>query len=803
MYPFKLLSHPDKLLHDHLKNVALRSEEIIEEKRIKDKEILRNISYLIGIAHDFGKGSSYFQDKLKKGIRTEKAKHSQLSAIWGYYLVKKYMSDDESHYPLMSYVVIARHHSDLQNFKKPGETDHLKDEHNKNLLGAQLEGIKKNKKEIVEIYRDLLSDFSFDWSVDDFVNNFEKITKEIQKDLHKVRKGDFKFYIKLLLLYSTLLDADKMDASGTKPPTRESIPADIVDKYREWKFSGLASTGIGKIRDEIYREVVDFVKEFDPAVHRVLYIELPTGSGKTLSSFSLALKMRDKIERNMEISPRIIYSLPFLSIIEQNANVLAEVLMNKERSEVECLYEEIPSNILLVHHHLSDIMYTTEDEEEYDISSSKLLTEGWNSEIIITTFFQFFHTLISNKNRAIRKFHKIINSIIVLDEVQNIPVKYWPLLQQLMKCLATEFNTWIITMSATMPSIFGDEDVVRVIRNPNKYYAHFNRNTYHVSSEERSIEEFTEEVIKRIKESDDDILIILNRVSAVKRFYSILRERVFEKGDVNKYGLLIDSERKMMMINLSTHIIPAHRFKRIKAINKKNDLRRIIISTQLVEAGVDISSKIIFRDLAPFDSIVQSGGRCNRSFEYGPLGGEVQIIKLVNKEPLWRKIYDPVLIKTTVDIIQNHPNFEERNLRELTLQFFREMEEKKSAEQEMIDYILRHRYSEIPKKFKLIEENYPKVDVFVEIDENATEILKRYRELSEIEDRFERKNEIERIKKILYNYVISVPEDIVSRLNFVPITDGNTTLYLLPRGEIYEKYDVEVGILIDDRAFVI
>ena len=161
-----------------------------------------------------------------------------------------------------------------------------------------------------------------------------------------------------------------------------------------------------KIREESYEDVIESLNELNLQSDRILSLNLPTGCGKTITAFSFSLKLRKIVKEKYGFSPRIIYSLPFLSIIDQNAEVISEILgqnYNNETSDINKLF----SNIFLKHHHLSDMSYKTEDELEMSSNQSQLLTEGWYSEVVVTTFIQFFYSLITNKNRAARKFHNI------------------------------------------------------------------------------------------------------------------------------------------------------------------------------------------------------------------------------------------------------------------------------------------------------------------------------------------------------------------------------------------------------------
>ena len=801
-YPFKLLSHrqPNKLLVEHLQNVGSLARRFVEEKRIKRGGHLGEVAYLMGIAHDFGKASVYFQDKLLHGEKSEKARHSLISALWGYYIVRRYLEEMEleNDLPIQVYLAISRHHGDLRNIRGvSGEREYLKD--SAELLRIQLEGIRKNYDEVREIYRQLCVDLCpgrSDAILEEFFSDFDSIMREVVREMGRLSKGNVSFYLRLLFLYSVLLDSDKTDASNSQIPVRLHVPPDAVDIHKAVKFK--SSDGINRVREDVYREVMSFTDRFDPEKHRILVIELPTGSGKTLTGFSLALKMRSKIEKRLGMAPRIIYSLPFLSIIEQNSEIIRDVLRHATHMD------RVPSNMLLVHHHLADIMYDTY-EEEYDVSRSRILTEGWNSEVIITTFFQVFHSLITHRNSAVRKFHRFANSILILDEVQSIPHKYWKIVHDVLKTMSEEYNMWVILMTATMPMIFSREECVALVRDPDRYYKAFNRVVYNVW-DTIDLSDLAERVWFIIERSNKDVFVILNKVSAVKRLYQDIRGRLGD-GVIDDSGVFISEERNLKLVNLTTHILPKHRFDRIAEIRKRDDYRKVVISTQLVEAGVDISSRELFRDIAPMDSVFQSGGRCNRSYEYGALGGTVHITNVImDGKPLWRNIYDSVLIDATKKILRLNMHFEEKMLREIMHSYYSTLIRITASDHSVEEAIERHNYGDL-KNFRLIEENYPKEEVFVVIDDDAQIVLNKYLSLRDIIDPFERRDRFLQFKREFYNYVISAPEEVVRKLG-LPAEGEVRVIYPENVRKTHDDvdiyyYDLETGIMSEDNLLIL
>lgn len=785
---FRLKSHPNKPLEIHLTNVANFSKETIMNKEISNRDSYAKIAFLIGLSHDFAKSTTYFQNYLINHERTEKARHSFLSSIFSYYCVQNYLRINGIEHlwylAPISWIVVLRHHGNIRNIKGiDGESAKLKD----------LDLAKKQLIDIEENNIDELINFYEKWDIDitKFFDEFDRIVKDIKKDLRKLTrlKGLDQYFI-IIFFYSVLLDADKMDASETSKPQRVELLDNIVDNYKKVVF-GSEKTEMDKIREESYEEVINALNLLN-LKDRILSINLPTGCGKTLSALSFSLKLRKKIDNELGFLPKIIYSLPFLSIIDQNAEVISDFL--KYNSEKPELY----SNLLLKHHYLSDMNYQTEKELEISSTQSQLLIEGWNSEIIITTFIQFFYSLITNKNRAARKFHNIANSIIILDEIQSIPHHYWELLNHCLKYLCNEFNCWVILMTATQPLIFKENKEVKSLVNKKKYFKIFNRLNYKFSLKPTEFEDFKELVLKKITdEPEKDIMIVLNTINASQDLYDYIKEMINEDLHVQEDGVACSD--KLQIINISTLIIPKHRLNRIERIKNKKQRRNIIITTQVIEAGVDISVDLIYRDMAPLDSIVQTAGRCNRNNEK-----EMGLVEIVNLKDYrgrnyYSYIYNSVLINATLDVINENYFIEEHefNLKSIP-NYYKFVLDRGSQDKSknLISYLEKLKFTDIKRDFKLIED-LEKIDVFIEVDEDAQRIWEKYKEISKIEDRFKRKNAFSEIKSDFYNYIISVDPKKLGK-----VAEDSKWLKYLSKDDLERKYDLETGFIRQDKEEV-
>lgn len=793
-YYSKLKSHPNKNLEEHLCNVASISKNIFNDLSIKDNDLYANLSFFIGITHDFAKSTSFFQDKLLNNIKTEKARHGFLSAVFGYFVIRNYILnyevDDSIDFASIAFLVILKHHGNLPNIDGfDGELNKIKN--NNKIALEQLKDINYN---LINNPEYSLNSFyaNFDISIIEFLEEYDNLIEEITErleDLSYEEKLENYFYI--ILFYSVLLDADKMDASDTKTFNRERIPSNIVDIYKKENFDSNPQ-GINIIREEAFKEVNGNM-DTQPLENRIFSIDLPTGTGKTLTAFSLVLKLKERIYNELGFNPRIIYSLPFLSIIDQNEKVFSNILDQNGLKR---------SNIILKHNHLSDMSYTVEGEDDLSIDKSKILIEAWNSEIVVTTFIQFFNSLISNRNKALRKFHNIVNSIIILDEVQSIPYPYWEIVRCMLKKLTEDFNSWVIFMTATQPLIFHDDEIIPLVENKAYYYENFDRIDYNFNLEDIPLEDFKDKAIGEIENNNSkSIMFVLNTINSSKELYNHIKEHFeFINEDINlDENGIVHINDEIQLIYLSTNIIPKHRLNRINSI-KNSTKRNIIVTTQLIEAGVDISVDIVYRDLAPLDSIIQTAGRCNRNSENER--GIVNVVSIVNEKGrrFSSFVYDSILISATCDVINGNTIVSEKEFNMASsIEYYKNLLKYGSSmdSDELFETLIKLDFGEISSKFKLIDMDLEKTEVFIEINEDATEIWERFKQNRLIKNPFDRKNDFLSFKSTFFEYVVSVN---TSKLGTIVVE--NNWLAFVSEDDIKRKYDLETGFIYEDNEDV-
>lgn len=837
----KFYSHPGILLKDHLNAVGLHAKSFIEKLETKYRGI-SDIVCLIGKCHDFGKYTSFFQRYLRGERIGTQAHHSLLSALFGAYVVKSYLNKnlknvelpEKEFLPFIAYLVISRHHGDLRSpeeiLPRIKELDDYPDlKRLREPLRSEIKNLKFQWEDIIhnlsKIQEELKSiDLEVNLSFLD-ISEFLRLFKELDRLRYRLLENDtvdisgkLRIYFLTLLFYSALIDADKRSAGRDDilKVSRKDIPPDLVDVYieRVLKRDKFDSRLMDKMREEIYRKVSGKAESV-PLDQKIFTLTAPTGSGKTLTAFSFALKLRDRIIKTKGLKPRIVYSLPFVNIIEQNYGVIYDVL--KLISD----FEENSSLYLIKHHHLADLEYK-ESNELKPVEDALLLIESWEAEVIVTTFVQLLHSIIAFKNSFLKKFHNIAGSIIILDEVQSIPIEYWDLVGEVLKGLVDFLDCRIILMTATRPLLLRDCSF-ELLEEHKNYFSNLNRVVIAGKMNKITDKEFIDFVSE--KASGKSCLVVLNTISKSIDIYNALKARLGCRGfteieerdkgfvllDLNEVSIFEELlakllQEKKVIFYLSTNITPIQRANRIKILKEfmKRGGKPILVSTQVVEAGVDLDFEVVFRDIGPLDSIIQVAGRCNRNYRSDCLG-EVYVLNLVDNyvESVYGKVHPSITSKLL------HGKVEEKDFYDLIDKYFHEVEIRtdKDVSKKILKAIhsLNFYHSQLSdniSKFQLIKEKGQFYDVFIEIDEHCMELRERFiNEVLKEKDFRKRKIAYLQLKKEFYKFLISVRENRLDK-NF-PIRYEDYNLFFVSHNQLKDFYDLETGYKISSpSAFI-
>nr|MDO8081523.1 CRISPR-associated helicase Cas3' [Candidatus Freyarchaeota archaeon] len=770
-------SHPAHLLKDHLRDVGEASAHYVKSTRINNEALVK-VAEIVGKTHDFGKYSAYFQrnlqgEKIEKKLRS----HAPLSAIFTAWNVSRKFKDP--FLTTVAYLCVLKHHGNLINFS---ETLNKFREFPPSPQ-SQLESIEENLPKISTE----LSEIGVQ-GIDEFITNIGEARNNIGQGLFHATRGTktgWDEYFKTLILFSALIDADKKDAAKISKAQRRTLPQNIVDEYRKAVFRKQST--MDELRNELYESVMHFLEKLD-VPPRIMTITAPTGSGKTLLSLSVALKLREQlIEQG--VSPRIIYCLPFVNIIEQTNEVFSDVLRKGGCS--------INPEVLLKHHHLSIPV----SEDEVPLHQALELQESWNSEIIVTTFVQLMHTLVGYRNSFLKKFHNMANAIIILDEVQTIPIEYWRLTRELFKNLTEKTSSHVILMTATQPLIFGEGEAVELVPHSPKYFEKLDRTHLRYNPEEMNIKDaakLAQELWKRCQ----SLLVVVNTIQSSIELYENLRSMT---GEIIRIGVddeKLDDTNLPVIAYLSTNIIPKERKRRvelIKGLLREGKRKVLVVSTQVVEAGVDLDFDAVIRDIAPTDSINQVAGRCNRSGRLDK--GEVHIINLRDEKgnPYATRVYSKEHVRISKKLLEEKREASEKDFLKMVREYFQKQahyegycdsDESKSN----IKSIVELNFDNL-SEFSLIEDE-PTEAIFVEYDPEAKEALmeftKRLEEFRKAErgdDTFKKRAILRAARVKLEDYILNIRKQDCHQKE----TIQETTIRYLGEKYVEEMYDRETG----------
>ncbi|WP_373844791.1 CRISPR-associated helicase Cas3' [Clostridium sp.] len=510
-----------------------------------------NTAYICGMLHDVGKCSREFQNRLLNN--GPKVDHSTAGAIEAGNLYGGL-------FKIVLGYIICGHHSGLMDY------------------GSEESGLKLRFNKEIPKYESEYIDINID---------VKELTRELPKKMSGHNGFTLGFYIRMV--YSCLVDADFLDteefmdiaASKKRKDNEEfSVLNKSFKSYMERKNGNSSMSKINSYRREIYK---DCIKAASQGVN-LFSLTVPTGGGKTLSSMAFAL--RHLKHNNLK---KIICVIPYTSIIEQNAKQYKDIFGEEN---------------VLEHHSNFDFSEVKKDTDsdwgssskksEYTLEKLKYASENWDIPIIVTTNIQFFESLFANKSSRCRKIHNMSNSIVIIDEAQMMPTKFLkPTLNALTE-LVNNYNTSVVLTTATKPEF--PKDILKkkpkeIIDEPEKLYDELKRVKVNYLGKLSD-----ENLVERIDNLERVLVVVNTRKHA---------EKLYEKADKNN------------LFHLSANMCPAHRSELLKEIKRKlkNGEPCKIISTQLIECGVDISLSVVYRSLSGIDSIAQVAGRCNREWE--------------------------------------------------------------------------------------------------------------------------------------------------------------------------------------------
>ena len=699
-------SHPNKLLEDHIKNMISPGDEELD-KQVK-------------LYHDIAKLKNNFQiyirdtsnDKLDKN-------HSFLSAY--FFLLNSKFNEIPT---LFGFLAIVSHHGDAINLMT---------------LAREANKFFKNSKELV--YWEEVANAAKNTQVysglstkkDEFLDRAEKLRQYLILLQYRY-KFTYEDFINFKSLYSNLVYSDKFEAIFSVPKQEaKDIPIDALE-------CDIKTLPPNKKRDEFRNFVLN---NFDEN-YKLFTLTAPTGYGKTLTALNFALKFNKS---------RIIYALPFTSIIDQTYDIIAKIYKNSDIS------------VSKAHHKTTIDEENLTEEDRY--SKIKFLMESFSGEINVTTLYQLIFALFGNKNKDNVKFNQLKNSIVIIDEAQAIPYNFRKDFILLCEIISQRLGTIFIFMSATMPVIKSEN--FKEISNL-EYFSKQDR--YVIKWLEVSVEDG---LLEKICETarDKNTLVVVNTIKKAQELFVKLRDK-FSCFCLN--GYMYDEHKRATIETIK------------RAINtNKDDLlasKILLISTQSIEAGVDLDFDVGFREVSPISSIIQTAGRVNRHF--GEIRGELYIFPEISK--FTNLIYGDLqkVSKAILEIFKQR-EVQESEILEISNLYFQKISDQlenlhieseiKKLEFENINQKIEEVMKDNHKQTLIIE---PEANFIKDFEDKILEIKNSPNDEFTIRDIL--KNHIRKLSKFSINVTLKDKEKLLPNLRQIR---GLKDMFYLPFGSSY------------------
>lgn len=616
----------------------------------------------------------------------------------------------------------------------------------------------RNKEIIESEYRQLNINFSLqefaNWilAVNEY-NNIEATQQLFRLYWRIIRKKKGQYHSEFLRLFPRLIRADTYSAANIDFKLKNNfIEANDLDEY----FKTISKPSpLNTIREKIRLKALETLAQSDIEKTKVYFVNSFTGSGKTLTSLAVALKLKEMKKAVFNTDDvKMIYGLPFINIIIQTYDIFKDVLRGNIQD-----FDKYESHYLLQHFYLSDNVYHDKDRKNTEFIENKTIIDNFESSLVVTTFVQLFNAFFTNKNTNLSKLTNMRDSIIILDEAQNFDVEYWGIVEKIIEFWADTLNIHFILMTATKPVLFEDKSISLV-------EAGFNvlpkpRIRLYYDNTPRTVEEFADYFIKNdySKNSIDSYLFVLNTIKSSKQLFQLLNKEI----------------ENACLIYLSNNITSVEKGLRLEKAKKEleNGNKVIVVSTQVIEAGVDISFSRVYRDFASLDSILQCGGRANRHAVSNI--ADVIVVKLISEtnRPYADFIYGDIHIDQTEKVLKNALENKQYltdrdDFDSLINEYFKGIKKRYRFLLDDKAHRLWEAYTEFEadkiKEFSLIEDS-EKVTLFLEINDEAKKIWSKYKEKVVNEKDYRKKqNELLKIRGNFSKYIINIYETRIDNL---------------------------------------
>lgn len=813
-------------LRKHLNETKSAIRELTQ-----NETTLSDVAETAALLHDFGKLTEWFQAYIRRVAITDQAssrltqqerrrkQHARLSAYAvEYALYKRDISPD---WRVAAFVAVAKHHQSLPDTDKVlDRTTNLSREVNQQrftLVQDQLKNIYETAPQAADLLFEEAT--AGTGSLEDFVAYVH--AKRTHETLANY-ESDADTYANLLHLWGLLTAADKLASAGlgAESTATSTLPPTEIDERIRQLPSGESrlQQQLNQRREAARQEVLDNIHDLDEAETNIATITLPTGFGKTLTGLQAALRLANP-------DSRVIYALPYTSIIDQVDETIRTVF---DVSPTDPEYT--------IHHHLAETR-TIPSEKLVDTDTTELLAKTWQAPLVLTTFVQLFESLAGPTNRQSVKLPAFENAVVVLDEPQALPKKWWHFVAWSISVLVEEFDAKIIFMTATQPQLLRQlpyvSDPQSLVEDTDSHFEFLADNPRVQHQLDQSVRSYLDTprtatplsldaaVSQIASDGATNVLTIGNTVASVAEMGEALLSRRSNSQSLNHLlqelyqaessaEALIDqltttlteqalNHQGPIVSTLTSRLRPIDRLILLNAIRRllESDTRLYVASTQLVEAGVDVSFDRLYRDFAPLPSLIQAAGRCNR--EFGGETADVTIWRLSSPERgippsdlIYAEQYDLLSpTRETLQAIHSDGVISEYEMAQngATRYFETLHESTRPGDRSLVEDGQRAKFGSLQGQ-SLIPDEYEQVDIYIAVTANELGLIDAYTRLKEAG----KHDRVRNLGNVLQQRQISMPDshEYLAGLELVPFTNRDSMYYLDATGESGE-YQLAAG----------
>lgn len=572
-------------LQKHLEGVAAKAEAYAA------KIGAAQLGYYTGLWHDLGKYNPKFQAYLEQCHNASQLGNndpltSVPHAIHGARLAWEVLQ------PLAP--IIYGHHAGLP------EKEYMK----QRLLEPELE---KSYQEVMRQARQYLSQL--------------QPTTDPRRMLENPPRHPLEFELLTRILFSCLVDADYLDTEAHFDENTAHQRGSSIQPKKLWSIfqqeqdkllKKAEDTPVNRVRREVYQACIE-AAEMAPGIFR---LSVPTGGGKTLSGLAFAL--RHAVLHSLD---RVIIAVPYTSIIEQTVGVYRRIFGEEA---------------VLEHHSAARTDFGNQEDARRLQAQARLATQNWDAPLIVTTTVQLFESLFANRPSRCRKLHNIVGSVIVLDEVQTLPIGLLDPILSVLRELVQRYRVTVVLCTATQPALEGQSlylegfeagSVQNIVpsQQARVHFSTLSRVAYEAPPEAWSWEQLVQDI--RHHNYAQALVILNTRKDALNVLDALGSKAVTSQSFATPEMAVWETLTRGQIFHLSTLMCGAHRRQVLEEVkrrlNPKHPQPCLLVSTQVVEAGVDLDFPVVYRALGPLDRIVQAAGRCNRE---GKMPGKGRVV---------------------------------------------------------------------------------------------------------------------------------------------------------------------------------